>query len=328
MTETKESDAPSPGFKNWRSIPWKSVTEVVKRLQMRIAKAVREKNHRRAKALQWLLTHSYYAKLLAIRRVVENKGSKTPGVDQEIWDTPGKKFAAVRRLIRRGYKSQPLRRVYILKKNGKRRPLSIPSMIDRAHQALHTLALTPVAETTADRNSYGFREKQSCHDALEQCFKALAKKSSAQYVLEGDIKSCLDRIRHQWLLKHIPMDKTMLERWLKAGYVEDGVLFPTTMGTPQGGIASPCLSNMTLDGIETVIKEAVPPGSKVNFVRYADDFVVTGISREMLEFTVKLVITKFLQRRGLELSEEKTLITHIEDGFDFLGQNIRKSGRK
>ena len=120
----------------------------------------------------------------------------------------------------------------------------------------------------------------------------------------------------------------MLERWLKAGYVEDGVLFPTTIGTPQGGIASPCLSNMTLDGMETVIEQAVPPGSKVNYVRYADDFVVTGISREMLEFTVKPVITKFLQRRGLELSEEKALITHIEDGFDFLGQNIRKYNAK
>lgn len=201
-------------------------------------------------------------------------------------------------------------------------------MIDRAQQALHLLALKPIAETTSDPNSYGFRERRSCHDALEQCFNALARKTSAQYILEGDIKSCFDKIHHHWLLENILMDKVVLKRWLKAGYVEDKILFPTTAGTPQGGIASPCLANITLDGMEAAIKQAVPPESKVNYIRYADDFIVTGNSPEILELTVKPVIEKYLLERGLELSKEKTKITHIEDGFNFLGQNIRKYNGK
>src|SRR5437763_3344887 len=199
----------------------------------------------------------------------------------------------------------------------------------RAMQALYLLALDPVAETTADQNSYGFRPHRSTADALEQCFCALGKQKSAQWRLEGDIAGCFDAISHEWLLTHIPMEKAILKEWLKAGYLEQSILHPTEAGTPQGGIISPVLANMTLDGLESMLMQHYPKvktarGTLVNFVRYADDFLVTGRTKELLEQEVKPLIEKFLRERGLQLSPEKTLITHIEDGFDFLGQNVRK----
>ena len=314
---------------NWDAINWDSVQTEVRRLQMRIAKAIRQKRYGQANVLQWLLTHSRSAKLLAIKRVTENKGKDTPGVDGKVWKTNAQKFDAVRQLRRRGYQPQPLRRIYIKKKNGKLRPLSIPTQLDRAQQALHMLALQPVAETTADRNSYGFREGRSCADAIGQCFNALAKSYAPVWVLEGDIKSCFDEISHPWLMDHIPMDKKVLNQWLKAGFMENQRLFPTTLGTPQGGIASPVLANLTLDGLEKTIRKAIKVRrDKVNFIRYADDFVVTAASKELLEQKIKPVITEFLRERGLRLSEEKTVITHITQGFNFLGQQVRKYGNK
>ena len=174
-TAQKQSHASSHRRLNWKSINWKKVEKQVRQLQVRIAKAVGERKFRRAKSLQWLLTHSLYGKLWAIRRVVTNKGKATPGVDGVVWNTPKEKMQAVNLLNRRGYRSLPLRRVYIKKKNGKLRPLSIPAMKDRAMQALHALALIPVAETTGDPTSYGFRNIRSCADATEQCFICLAK---------------------------------------------------------------------------------------------------------------------------------------------------------
>ena len=205
----------------------------------------------------------------------------------------------------------------------------MPVMKCRAMQALYLLALEPVAETTADPNSYGFRPQRSTADAIEQCFTALGKARSPQWILEGDIKGCFDAISHAWLLAHIPMDKTMLKKWLKAGYMEKHVLYPTEEGTPQGGIISPVLANLTLDGLERMLMEHFPKvktakGSLVNFARYADDFIVTGRTKALLEREVKPLIEQFMSERGLQLSQEKTTITHIEDGFDFLGQNVRK----
>jgi len=293
----------------------------------------RRKASRRVRALQRLLTHSHSGKVLAVRRVTENDGRKTPGVDREIWDTPEKKTWAAHELKRRGYQPQPLRRVYILKSDGKTmRPLGIPTMIDRAMQALHLLALDPVAETTADKNSYGFRQQRSCADAIQQCFNALTN-ANTQWILEGDIRSCFDRISHDWLVAHIPMDRAILQKWLKSGYMDKHVFHETTEGTPQGGIASPALANMALDGLERLLKEKYPSrplkslGNKnpsVNFIRYADDFIVTGRSKDLLEREVKPLIEQFLRERGLELSPTKTIITHVETGFDFLGQNVRR----
>lgn len=192
----------------------------------------------KVKSLQWLLTHSYAAKLLAVRRVSQNKGSKTAGTDGITWRTDNHRLTAVGQLKRRGYHAKPLRRVYIPKKNGKQRPLGIPCMIDKAQQTLYLLALEPISETVADKNSYGFRPKRSAADAVEQCFKALCRKTSAQWILEGDIKACFDKIGHQWLIDNILTDKSMLRQWLSAGYIDKGLFYHTDAGTPQGGLWS------------------------------------------------------------------------------------------
>ena len=312
--------------KKWKSIDWKHARRQVRRLQVRIAKAVKENRWNKVKALQYLLSRSFYAKLLAVKRVTSNKGKKTPGVDGVLWQGARAKWRAVYSLRRRGYKPQLLRRIYIPKKNGKKRPLSIPAMYDRAMQALHKLSLAPVAETTADKNSYGFREGRACADAIQAAFNALSKPNSATWVLEGDIKGCFDNISHEWMLRNIVMDKVVLQKWLKAGYVENGITYPTRKGTPQGGIISPTLSNMTLDGLEEAVRCAVPRRSRVNFVRYADDFIITGKSKRLLEHQIKPAVEGFLAERGLTLSREKTVITYIKNGFTFLGQTFRKHG--
>ena len=225
--------APSTRIINWKLIDWDTVKSHVRRLQLRIAKAIKQGHYCKAQSLQWILTHSFYAKLLAVKRVTQNKGKSTPGVDCVIWKTDKKKIQAANALKRRGYKSLPLRRIHIPKKNGKLRPLGIPAMIDRSQQALHLLALEPIAEILGDRHSYGFRPKRSIHDAIAQCFLILSRNTSAQWVLEGDIKSCFDRISHSWIEENAIMDKSILRQWLKAGYMEKNAFHQTGEGTPQ-----------------------------------------------------------------------------------------------
>lgn len=328
----------SPGIATcWEAIDWQKALAYVKKLQVRIVKAQKEGHYSKVKSLQWLLTHSFYAKALAVKRVTSNQGKRTSGVDHELWLTPQAKFNAISKLNRRGYHPQPLRRHYIRKKNGKMRPLGIPTMTDRAMQTLYKFSLEPIAETYADPNSYGFRIGRSTHDAIEQCFTDLNKGKSPEWILEGDIKGCFDHISHEWLLENIPMDTQILEKWLKCGFIETGKLFPTDEGTPQGGTISPTLMNMTLDGLERLLHDRFPARKKVdgkthfnklNFVRYADDFIITGETPEFLREKVLPIVREFLAERGLQLSEEKTVITHIEDGFDFLGKNIRKYNGK
>lgn len=314
--------------KSWRSVDWDQVRKSVRRLQMRIAKAVEEERWNKVKILQRILVRSLSAKLWAVKRVTTNRGKRTPGVDNVLWRTELDKLQAVKSLKRRGYRASPLRRILIPKKNGKMRPLSIPTMKDRAMQALYQSALAPVAETVADPNSYGFREGRSCHDAIQAAFNALSKPNSARWVLEGDIKGCFDNFSHQWMLDHVQMDKVILGQWLKAGFVYKDHLYPSDKGAPQGGVISPTLSNLALDGLEKVVRDSVPrTGSRVNFVRYADDFIVTAKSRRLLEESVKPAIEAFLAERGLELSQEKTVVTHVvKEGFTFLGQSFRKRG--
>jgi RNA-directed DNA polymerase len=312
----------------WSTIDWEAVEKNVRKLQMRIAKATQEKRYGKVKALQWILTHSVSAKLLAIRRVTSNQGKYTSGVDGKVWRTDKGKLSSLHDLNRRGYKAKHLRRVYIPKANGKQRPLGIPTMKDRAMQALYLLGLEPVSEILADGSSYGFRPKRSCQDAIECCFNYLARKQAPKWVLEGDIKGCFDNIDHNWIIDNIPIDKVMLKEWLKSGYIESGKKYNTSSGTPQGGIISACIMNMVLDGLESVIKKSAAIGSMVNFCRYADDFIVTGKSKEILINEIKPAIEEFLSTRGLELSQEKTVISHIDDGFNFLGFNLRKYNDK
>jgi RNA-directed DNA polymerase len=331
MSQVATPAGAAPGCAtDWHSIDWKKVYRTVRRLQARIVKAVRAGRWGKVKALVYLLVHSFAGRALAILRVVSNSGAKTPGVDGVLWNTPEAKTAAFSSLRRRGYRPQPLRREYIPKSNGKMRPLGIPVMVCRAMQALYLLGLDPIEETLADRNSYGFRKGRCCADALEQCYKLLRDRNAATWVLEGDIKSCYDRISHDWLLANVPTDKVILKRWLKAGFLDKGVLFATTEGTPQGGIISPVLANRTLDGLEGLLAEhyantqARHTMHKVHLVRYADDFIITGTSEVLLEYGVKPLVEQFLSERGLELSHEKTRITRSEDGFDFLGQTVRR----
>ncbi|AGK96615.1 group II intron reverse transcriptase/maturase [Clostridium pasteurianum] len=341
MTEKSEklSDKEKLEFQ-WKSIDWNKAEDEVNRLQIRIAKATQEKKWNTVKRLQYLLTHSYYAKALAVRKVTTNKGKNTSGVDKELWSTTASKMQAVLSLTDKNYKAKPLRRVYIEKKGKKaKRPLGIPCMYDRAMQALYALALDPVSEVTADTKSFGFRKNRCCQDACEYIFTALSRENCAKWILEGDIKACFDYISHEWLIENIPMDKSVLKQFLKAGFVFENELFPTDDGTPQGGVISPILANMALDGMQKALSDRFHTNklgrvdnrfqiaNKVYLVRYADDFIVTAATKEIAE-EAKELIREFLQTRGLELSEEKTKITHINDGFDMLGWTFRKWNEK
>jgi RNA-directed DNA polymerase len=311
----------------WDTIKWPKAEAQVLQLQMRIAKAERENRCGKVKALQRLLTSSFYAKCLAVKRVTSNTGKRTAGVDGMLLQTPKQKMQMVLDLKRKDYTPLPLRRIHIRKKSGKLRPLSIPTIKDRAMQALWHTALLPIAEERADPNAYGFRPKRSTHDAIAQCFVSLSNRNSATWILEGDIKDCFSRISHDWLLQNIPMDKTILRKFLKAGFVENGEEYPTTQGVCQGGVISPTLALLALSGLERKLRSAnrrQQYKEKINVIAYADDFVVTAVSEELLRDKIIPILTRALGDVGLELSQEKTKITQIEDGFNFLGFNIRK----
>lgn len=319
----------------WKQIDWKQAEDYVNRLHIRIVKATLESKWRLAKRLQYLITHSYYAKAISVKRVTTNKGKNTPGIDGQIWKSNAEKSSAILELDVKTYHAKPLRRIYIEKFGKKeKRPLGIPNMKDRAMQALQLLALEPVAETTADRISFGFRRYRSTIEAREYAFSVLCRKDSPQWILEGDIKSCFDKISHEWLTENLLVDKRILKEFMKCGYVYKKQMYPTEEGSPQGGVISPTYANMALYGLEPMILAkywANKKGTvnirnnkhKVYVVRFADDFVVTATDKEALQ-EIKEMIKEFLKPRGLELSEEKTFITHINDGFDFLGWNFRK----
>nr|WP_226990907.1 reverse transcriptase N-terminal domain-containing protein [Methanosarcina acetivorans] len=238
----------------WNSIDWKVIKYRVNRLQTRIAKATHNKNWNLVKRLTYLLTHSYSAKLLAVRIVTQNHGKRTAGVDGQLWTTASDKMQAALSLSDRHYRAHPLRRIYI-PKPGKstKRHLSIPTMSDRAMQALYSLALQPVAETTADTRSFGFRLFKCAQDASSYAFRCLWRDTSNPWILEGDIKGCFDNISHSWLKNNIPTDSSILSQFLKSGFIFDDTFHHTDKGAPQGSIISPLLANMTLDGIEKLL---------------------------------------------------------------------------
>jgi RNA-directed DNA polymerase len=320
-TSEEERPADAIGVRQWKDIDFQKAEADVKHLQRRISKAFIDGKTALAKRLSYLLVNSWSAKVLAVRRVSEqNQGRHTPGVDGKLWLTDKQKMDAVNSLNKGRYRAKPLRRIYIPKKNGKLRPLSIPTMYDRAMQALYALALDPIQEATADPNSYGFRIGRSCQDAMGEIQLMMASSKRPEWVLEGDIKGCFDNISHDWMMENIPMDKAILKQFIKSGFVFGERLFPTERGSPQGGVISPILANMVLNGMERIVKENFP---RANLTRFADDFVVVLDSPKTAE-KVKDLLIGFLGERGLELSEEKTLITHIDDGFDFLGWNFKK----
>ena len=322
----------------WKAIDWKQAERTVSNLQARIARAALGKRWKDVRKLTRLLTRSYHAKLLAVRQVTTSKGKNTPGADGIVWRTQAAKMRGALNMDDKGYRAMPLLRTYIPKKNGKLRPLSIPTIRDRAMQALYALALSPVESATGDLSSFGFRKYRSSKDAYTYLFICLSGENSAQWVLEADIKSCFDMISHSWLLAHIPMKPNILKQFLKAGFLEGDRMFPSKSGTPQGGVLSPVLANMTLNGLENILGKIFYSNKKgvitkkcnrhkVNIARYADDIVISADSYETAE-EIKHILKEFLEERGLELSEEKTRITHINDGFTFLGWEFRKYNGK
>jgi len=322
---------------NWQEIPWKEIMIIVRDLQNKIVKATLEKNMRLVYKLQNQLVSSFEGRALAIRKTVSNSGGKTPGVDKTSWSNPNERFKAIEELGKitknpNKYKSSPLKRVMIPKANSTElRPLGIPTLIDRAVQAVYHLAVDPVVETRSDFNSYGFRIGRSQHDAIAYIRSWLDKTYSPEYVLETDISKCFDKICHEFLMKNTPIcHKHVLSEWLKSGYIFENKYYDTNEGTPQGGIISPMLCNVALNGIEKEIRNIFPVNKtmkegkpKVYVSRFADDMIITGKDIQTLT-TTKQIIQDFLKKRGLELNETKTRIVTIYDGFNFLGFNFSR----
>lgn len=334
-TQRKEM-AKLTGKLNWFDIDWQKATNQVKQRQIEIAVAYKEDDMEMVSKKQNQLVNSFAAKALAVKTVTTNSGKKTPGIDGVIWNSPEEKLEAIlRQNPNSEYKASPVKRVYIPKKNGKLRPLGIPTMADRAMQTLWKLALEPIAECVRDKHSYGYRPFRSTRDLQQFLWLTLSKKHRPNWILEADIKGFFDNIHHQWIMDNIPMDKHILNQFLKAGFMDKGCLHETERGVPQGGSISPTIANMTLDGLTEVVKNEADRIKKnshkkgrglsprVHLVRYADDFVITATSRRMQEGPIKKVVNEFLEKRGLQLSEEKTKITNVKKGFDFVGLNFR-----
>ena len=314
----------------WNSVNWRKANKVVRRLRQRIFKASKEGKLKLVRNLQRLLMRSYSNILLSVRKVTQiNKGKDTPGVDKLVVKTPAARGLLVDILTKFiPWKPLPTRRVYIPKKNGKQRPLGIPSIIDRCLQAIVKNALEPYWESKFEGISYGFRPGRSTHDAIQKIHIIACPHRTKKWVVDADIKGCFDNISHEPLMKAIgnfPARK-LISLWLKAGYVHHGVFHDTEAGTPQGGIVSPLLANIALHGIEKTLgikfNNRGENISKRAVVRYADDFVVFCETKEDAEKSI-IILNEWMRLRGLTLSEEKTKIVHLSEGFDFLGFNIR-----
>jgi RNA-directed DNA polymerase len=337
----------NPNLK-WKDINWKQVEKSVYKLQKLIYKASSRGEISKMHKYQKLLTKSYYGRLLAVRRVTQdNQGKKTAGVDGIKNLPPMQRFNLVNLLESRYLKASPTRRVWIPKpgKNEKR-PLGIPTMYDRALQALVKLGMEPEWEARSEPNSYGFRPGRSTHDAIQAIFESIKRKP--KYVLDADISKCFDRINHDALLGKVGRTpyRRLIKQWLKSGVFDRKQFSSTVEGTPQGGVISPLLANIALHGMEERLMEfaktidmkesngyqvsSLNKTRSLSLIRYADDFVILHKDIKVV-LQAKTVIQEWLGQVGLELKPEKTQIAHTlekykgnKGGFDFLGFTIRQ----
>jgi len=315
---------------DWNTINWKNTNRAVRNLRHRIFRATQEGNLKKVRSLQKLMLKSYSNRLISVRRVTQtNAGKNTPGVDKLVIKTPAARGKMVDALANYTlWKAKPAKRVYIPKKNNKRRPLGIPVVVDRCLQAMVKNALEPAWEAKFEGISYGFRPGRSCHDAIEKIYRLARPNGTKKWVLDADIKGAFDNISHNYLLEAIgPVPgRELIKQWLKAGYIEEELFNATERGTPQGGVISPLLANIALHGMEEAIgvtydSKGIISGKRA-VVRYADDFVCFCETKEDAE-QVQGILVDWLKERGLALSEEKTHIVHLTEGFRFLGFDIR-----
>lgn len=308
---------------SWSNIDFETADKNIKKLQKRITVAYQNGDYKLMAYLQHQLIHSFYAKALAVKSVMSQKGYKTAGIDGVVWDKSKEssdRYNAIFTLNHRGYNPMPLKRIYIPKSSGKKRPIGIPTIKDRAMQTLYKYALEPIAEISADDSSFAYRKNRCAKDAITRILSIIEAYPSYAYALKVDIRSCFDNISHEWLLDNIPFDKTILTKFLKCGYIDNGVYYQTNRGIPQGGCLSSILCNMTLDGIDVLMKSYFD--NNVFIVRYADDIIMFAEDDEFLVQDVLPILKKFLEQRNLSLSEEKTQRVSILKGFNFLGYHI------
>lgn len=307
-------------FQDWSTINWKAVKKRIRNLRQRIYRATQLQQWNRVRSLMKLMLRSYSNLLLSVRRVTqENQGRKTAGIDKQTALTPKARVRLLRDMeTYQLWKAKPTRRVYIPKSNGKRRPLGIPVIKDRIAQAIVKNALEPSWECRFEANSYGFRPGRSCHDAISQCHTRLNQKCGDTWILDADVRGAFDNISHDFILKTIGQTpgRELIKQWLKAGYVEAEMFHETESGTPQGGIASPLLANIALDGIDellsrytkTKVYHSSPkakhqksyrskPSPRYGFIRYADDFLVTAETKEDIE-AIFPILKQWLQERA------------------------------
>jgi RNA-directed DNA polymerase len=325
---------PEDAILDWHQIDWRQVEHNVRRLRQRIFTASKAGDLARVRRLQRLMLRSRSNTLVSVRRVTErNAGRLTAGVDGEVVLTPEAKTELVSRVHDRAdtFKAMPVRRVYIPKPGGKQRPLGIPVIIDRVHQARVVNALEPEWEARFEPRSYGFRPGRGCHDAIEAIFQvAKGRSARRRWVLDADLAGAFDRIAHDHILTTLGTfpARGMVRQWLKAGVIENGRRSRTEEGTPQGGVVSPVLLNIALHGMEAAAgvrygaDKYARKGSPV-LIRYADDFVVHCHSRQDAN-DVKARLVAWLAPRGLVFNEDKTRVVSLEEGYDFLGFNVRR----